>query len=70
VLARNISTDGAILVHCYDYPVPEGGDFLGGWPFPGPWLDSGIREKNFKLEGFKRLNQRVGMMKDVIDQLT
>lgn len=58
-----------ILVHGYDYPVPDGRGFLGGWPFPGPWLDPGFREKNFKLEDSNDLNQRVGMMKDVIDQL-
>ena len=22
--------------------------FLGGWPFPGPWLEPGFREKNFE----------------------
>ena len=58
-----------ILVHGYDYPVPDGRGFLGGWPFPGPWLDPGFREKNFKLEDPNDLNQRVVMMKDVMDQL-
>ena len=24
-----------ILFHGYDYPVPDGRGFLGGWPFPG-----------------------------------
>jgi hypothetical protein len=52
-----------ILVHGYDYPVPDGRGFLGGWPFPGPWLDPGFREKNFE-----DLNQRVGMMKGMMDQ--
>lgn len=28
-----------ILVHGYDYPVPDGRGFLGGfWVLPGPWL--------------------------------
>ena len=37
-----------ILVHGYDYPVPDGRGFLGGWgPLPGPWLEPGFREKNF-----------------------
>jgi hypothetical protein len=58
-----------ILVHGYDYPVPDGRGFLGGWPFPGPWLDPGFREKNFKLEDPNDLSQRVGMMKYVMDQL-
>ena len=29
-----------ILLHGYDYPVPDGRGFLGGWgPLPGPWLE-------------------------------
>ena len=37
-----------ILVHGYDYPVPDGRGFLGGWWFlPGPWLEPGFREKGF-----------------------
>ena len=52
-----------ILVHGYDYPVPDGRGFLGGWPFPGPWLDPGFREKNFG-----DLAPRVRMMKDLMDQ--
>jgi len=52
-----------ILVHGYDYPVPDGRGFLGGWPFPGPWLDPGFREKNFE-----DLGQRVQMMQDLMDQ--
>src|SRR5437879_2484433 len=52
-----------ILVHGYDYPVPDGRGFLGGWPFPGPWLQPGFREKNFG-----DLAPRVRMMKDLMDQ--
>jgi hypothetical protein len=37
-----------ILVHGYDYPVPDGRGFLGGWgPLPGPWLQPGFNEKLF-----------------------
>jgi lysophospholipase L1-like esterase len=37
-----------IIVHGYDYPVPDGRGFLGGWgPLPGPWLEPGFREKGF-----------------------
>ncbi len=34
-----------ILVHGYDYPVPDGRGFLGGWwILPGPWLPAeGLR---------------------------
>jgi len=37
-----------ILTHGYDYPVPDGRGFLGGWgPLPGPWLKPGFDEKLF-----------------------
>jgi lysophospholipase L1-like esterase len=37
-----------ILVHGYDYAVPDGRGFLGGWGFlPGPWFEPGFREKGF-----------------------
>src|SRR5579859_227602 len=52
-----------ILVHGYDYPVPDGRGFLGGWPFPGPWLDPGFREKNFE-----DLPLRIAMMQTLMDQ--
>src|SRR6185437_8854182 len=53
-----------IVVHGYDYPVPDGRGFLGGWgPLPGPWLKPGFDEKLF-------LNpqQNTGMMKTLIDR--
>jgi hypothetical protein len=52
-----------ILIHGYDYPVPDGRGFLGGWPFPGPWLDPGFREKNFV-----DLQTRTDMMREIMDQ--
>lgn len=52
-----------ILVHGYDYPVPDGRGFWGGWPFPGPWLEPGFREKLFNV-----LNQKVALMHDIIDR--
>jgi lysophospholipase L1-like esterase len=37
-----------ILTHGYDYAVPDGRGFLGGFSFlPGPWLEPGFREKGF-----------------------
>jgi lysophospholipase L1-like esterase len=37
-----------IVVHGYDYPVPDGRGFLGGWwLLPGPWLEPGFREKGY-----------------------
>jgi hypothetical protein len=53
-----------ILVHGYDYPVPDGRGFLGGWgPFPGPWLKPGFDEKLF-LD----LATTTKMMADLIDR--
>jgi lysophospholipase L1-like esterase len=35
-----------ILLHGYDYPVPDGRGFLGGWgPLPGPWLQPSFNRK-------------------------
>jgi lysophospholipase L1-like esterase len=37
-----------ILVHGYDYPVPDGRGFWGGWSLlPGPWLEPGFRAKGY-----------------------
>jgi hypothetical protein len=53
-----------ILVHGYDYPVPDGRGFLGGWWFlPGPWLEPGFREK-----GFDDLRERIALAKELIDR--
>ncbi len=52
-----------ILLHGYDYPVPDGRGFFGGWPFPGPWLEPGFRGKNFE-----DLAQRIAMMQVLMDQ--
>jgi len=52
-----------ILIHGYDYPVPDGRGVLGGWPFPGPWLEPGFREKFFT-----DLTNNVALMHDIIDK--
>jgi hypothetical protein len=53
-----------ILIHGYDYPVPDGRGFLGGWgPLPGPWLQPGFREKNFN-----DLQEMIALMRQAIDQ--
>lgn len=53
-----------IIIHGYDYPVPDGRGFLGGWWFlPGPWLDPGFRRK-----GFEDLAVNTGHMKALIDR--
>jgi hypothetical protein len=53
-----------VLIHGYDYPVPDGRGFLGGFgPLPGPWLQPGFREKNFE-----DLQETILLMRDVIDR--
>lgn len=53
-----------ILLHGYDYPVPDGRGFLGGWgPLPGPWFEPGFREK-----GYDDLAERVIIARDLIDR--
>jgi lysophospholipase L1-like esterase len=35
-----------IVTHGYDYPVPDGRGFMGGWwKLPGPWLKPGFQRK-------------------------
>ena len=53
-----------ILVHGYDYPVPDGRGFLGGgWLLPGPWLKPGFDEKLFG-----DVNVTTQMMTTIIDR--
>lgn len=52
-----------VLVHGYDYAVPDGRGF-GGLPFfPGPWLQPGFNEKQFV-----DLQVTTGMIKTLIDR--
>lgn len=42
-----------IIVHGYDWPVPDGRGFGHGWPvpgFPGPWLRPGFHRKGFMIQ--------------------
>ena len=44
-----------IVIHGYDYPVPDGRGFLGGWgPLPGPWLEPGFRQKGYQEMGMRK----------------
>lgn len=53
-----------ILIHGYDYAVPDGRGVLGGWgPLPGPWLQPGFAEKQFA-----GLPQNTTMVQDLIDR--
>lgn|SRR5262245_13324373 len=40
--------DVPILLHGYDYAIPDGRGWLGGWgPLPGPWLDPSLTRKGY-----------------------
>lgn len=52
-----------ILIHGYDYPVPDGRGFLGGWAL-FPWLEPGFREK-----GFENLQRRIDIAHELIDRM-
>ncbi len=48
ICRQKINRDIPILIHGYDYPVPDGRGFLGGaGPLPGPWLEPGFRVKGY-----------------------
>ncbi len=52
-----------IVVHGYDYPVPDGRGFAGGWWFlPGPWLEPG-----FRLKGYVSVARRKELARELID---
>ena len=52
-----------ILLHGYDYPVPDGRGFWGGyWFLPGPWLEPSLRQK-----GYDPMGEGRRMLKTLID---
>ena len=46
---RQVGTPNVpILLHGYDYAIPDGRGWLGGWgPLPGPWLDPSLTRKGY-----------------------
>jgi lysophospholipase L1-like esterase len=53
-----------ILLHGYDYPIPDGRGFMGGWwVLPGPWLEPSYRQK-----GFAKIKDRISLTKVLIDR--
>ncbi len=54
-----------ILVHGYDFAVPDGRGFWGGWgPLPGPWLQPGFSEK-----GYGDFTENKGIVRTLINRL-
>ncbi|HEV7473200.1 MAG TPA: hypothetical protein VGN90_04070, partial [Pyrinomonadaceae bacterium] len=53
-----------IITHGYDYPIPDGRGFLGGWwILPGPWLKPGFEKK-----GYKDLTKNTQVIVQLIDR--
>jgi hypothetical protein len=62
VCRKRIGNPIPIIIHGYDYPVPDGRGYLGGfWVLPGPWLEPGFREK-----GYEELSLRVSITQELI----
>ena len=55
-----------MVIHGYDYPVPDGRGYLGGfWVLPGPWLAPGFRNKGYDD---RQLQVRCDLMVTLIDR--
>ncbi|MFM2067796.1 MAG: hypothetical protein RLZZ584_2705 [Pseudomonadota bacterium] len=54
-----------IVLHGYDYPVPDGRGMAGDWgALSGPWLEPGLRAK-----GYAPVEVRKGIARSLIDRL-
>lgn len=66
VCRQKLGTTVPIVLHGYDYPVPDGRGFLGGWgPLPGPWLDPSLRRKGYPRDP---MAPRLALMRALIDR--
>jgi hypothetical protein len=64
---RRAGREIPIILHGYDWPVPDGRGFLGGALFlPGPWLDPGFRLKGFDRKDAVQFDRMKGMTKALI----
>ena len=55
-----------MVMHGYDYPVPDGRGYLGGfWVLPGPWLAPGFRKKGYDDS---QMQVRCDLMVTLIDR--
>lgn len=53
-----------ILVHGYDYPVPDGRGFLGGYGFlPGPWF-----KPYFEQKGYMDISANFATLRSLVDR--
>ena len=65
ICRRVLGSPLRIVLHGYDFPVPDGRGFLGGFgPLPGPWLGPGFAAKGFPES---RMADRKAAMVELID---
>lgn len=65
VCEKKIGKKIPIFVHGYDYAIPDGRGFLGGFgPLPGPWL-----EPSFRCKGYDNLVETSAVVQELIDRL-
>jgi hypothetical protein len=65
---REFGAKVPILIHGYDYPVPDGRGFLGGFSIlPGPWLDPSFRNRAYSSDK-SGVEANAGVMHAVIDR--
>lgn len=64
VCRRYLEQVPPIIIHGYDYPIPDGRGVLGGfWLLPGPWLRPGFLKKQHL-----GLKANTAVMREVIDR--
>lgn len=67
VMDRYLTVRVPIVLHGYDYAVPDGRGFMGGWgPLPGPWLDPGFTRKGYNPKTQGVVRRRI--VRDLIDR--
>jgi len=63
---QSLNTTVPMVMHGYDYPVPDGRGYLGGfWVLPGPWLAPGFRKKGYDDS---QMQMRCDLMVQLIDR--
>ena len=59
-----------VLLHGYDYAVPDGRGYLGGWwLLPGPWLEPGFRTKGFGTKTLRERARSAAIIVTLIDRI-
>jgi lysophospholipase L1-like esterase len=51
---RKLGRPLPIIIHGYDWAVPDGRGFRGGKPFPGPWLRPSLEAKGYSDDKSRR----------------